>query len=67
MFFGNDKHIGRSQAAARPARETTNIDNSVLATLEKEYSLMEQEHARIRAKALENYVSEPSNRADAGD
>lgn len=58
MFFGNDRQIRRGGTAAKPARKTMNTHNAVFTTLQKEYSQMDQEHARIRAKALANNDSD---------
>lgn len=52
MLIGNGRQVRSGATATKPTLETTRIDNEVLSTVQQEYLLMEQEHARIRAEAL---------------
>ena len=61
MLIGNEKQVRRGATATKPTLETTPIDNDVLSTVQQEYLLMEQEHARIRAEALAAYDPERHN------
>jgi hypothetical protein len=50
MLPENERQVPSTDNSIKPA--TGHIDNEVLLTVQREYSMMEQEHARIRAKAL---------------
>jgi hypothetical protein len=50
MLPENERQVPSTDNSIKPA--TGHVDNEVLLTVQREYSMMEQEHARIRAKAL---------------
>ena len=50
MLPENERQLPSMDNSNKPA--TMNVDNEVLLTVQREYSMMEQEHDRIRAKAL---------------
>ena len=50
MLPDNERQVPSKDNSIKPA--TAQVDNEVLLTVQREYSMMEQEHARIRAKAL---------------
>lgn len=61
MFIGNERHVRRGETATKLTPQTTHINNEVLSSVQQEYLLMEQEHARIRAEALAAYSPERHN------
>ena len=50
MFPGNERLLKTGKVTQ--ASKGMNVDNNVLSTVEYKYSLMDKEHARIRAEAL---------------
>jgi len=52
MLPENERQLRNPDNAIKPVAAAVQIDNDVLLTVQREYSLMEQEHARIRAEAL---------------
>jgi hypothetical protein len=52
MLPENERQVLSTDNSINKATVAVHIDNEVLLTVQREYSIMEQEHARIRAEAL---------------
>ncbi|HKR58159.1 MAG TPA: hypothetical protein VJS64_00395 [Pyrinomonadaceae bacterium] len=59
MLPESEWQVRSTDNANKPATADGHIDNEVLLTVQREYSMMDQEHARIRAEAL---ASSPEQR-----
>jgi hypothetical protein len=51
MFLRNER-LSQTRKVSRGANKGMHVDNQVLSTVEDKYSLMEQQHALIRAETL---------------
>lgn len=51
MFQGNERLL-KTGKVTQTSNKGMSVDNNVLSTVEHKYSLMDQQHARIRAEAL---------------
>ena len=57
MFLETER-LTEKRRVTEAANKGTEVDNKVLTALAHEYSVMDQQHARIRAKALASHMTE---------
>jgi hypothetical protein len=65
MLPGKNRQVEPSKDAIKPVPATRKVDNTVLSIVQYEYSLMDQQHARIRNASLAAHDSEQPEQAKA--